>query len=313
MRRVFDKSTQCLFAICLEVGMSTHIDFRAVAEESLAAHPTSNLYFLLDHGGLPGLHRQLKNSSAEWVTLFDRTHEANALDVAPFLVSIGSNGQLRMFRSLFEWIGKNGTYTSTVIMLSSPLKIQSLQSRLTARLDVGISEDMKAMLRFFDPRIFEGLMNVLSPEQLNTFLAPAEKWWYVDRAGKLMSLEATFNAIEKSAAPLVLSAKQEFDLVDASEPDRVLASLRENAPELIQKLPLSAQYDFVATNFKTARSNGLISIADLVLYNIVVLVKGIDFVKGATWSTLMDDVKSKSIDFLEVVSSLGIDEERREP
>lgn len=290
--------------------MSTHIDFRAVAEESLAAHPTSNLYFLLDHGGLPGLHRQLKNSSAEWVTLFDRTHEANALDVAPFLVSIGSNGQLRMFRSLFEWIGKNGTYTSTVIMLSSPLKIQSLQSRLTARLDVGISEDMKAMLRFFDPRIFEGLMNVLSPEQLNTFLAPAEKWWYVDRAGKLMSLEATFNAIEKSAAPLVLSAKQEFDLVDASEPDRVLASLRENVPELIQKLPLSNQYAFVATNFKTARSNGLISIADLVLYNIVVLVKGIDFVKGATWSTLMDDVKSKSIDFLEVVSSLGIDEER---
>jgi hypothetical protein len=310
MRRVFNKSTQCIFAFCFEVGMSAHIDFRAVAEESLAAHPTSNLYFLLDHGGLPGLHRQLQNSSAEWVSLFDCTHEVNALDVAPILILIGSNGKLRMSRSLFEWIRKNGTYTSTVIMLSSPLQIQSLQSRLTARLDVGISEDMKAMLRFFDPRIFEGLMSVLSPEQLNTFLAPAEKWWYVDRAGKLMSLDATSNAIEESAVPLVLSAKQEFDLVDASEPDRVLASLQENVPELIQKMPLSAQYDFVATNFHAARSNGLISLADLVLYNIVVLVKGTDFVTGATWSRLMNDVKSKSIDFLEIVSFLDIDEVR---
>ena len=290
--------------------MSPCIDLRTIAQASLAERPESNLYLLLDHGGLPRLHRQLQKSSAKWVSLFDCTNEANALVVAPILILIGGNGKLQMSRSLFEWIGKNGTYTSTVIMLSSPLQIESLRKRLTARLDVRISEDMKAMLRFFDPRIFEGLMNVLSPEQLATFLAPAEKWWYVDRAGKLVSVEAKFNAVDESAVPLELSAKQEFDLIDASDADRVLASLRENASDLIQKQPLPAQYDFVAANLQAARDAGLTSIADLVLYNMVVLIKGLDFIKSEIWSSLMDEVASKSADFMELVLSLNIDEER---
>jgi hypothetical protein len=290
--------------------MSPYIDLRSVAQESLAARPESNLYLLLDHGGLPGLHRQLQKSSAEWVSLFDCTNEANALVVAPILILIGSNEKLQMSRSLFEWISKNGTYTSTVIMLSSPLQVESLRNRLTGRLDVRISEDMKAMLRFFDPRTFEGLMKVLSPEQLATFLAPAERWWYVDRAGKLVSVDATFNVIDELEFPLVLSAKQEFDLIDASDSDRVLASLRENAPDLIQKQPLPAQYDFVAANLQVARDAGLTSIADLVLYNIVVLIKGLDFIKSETWSSLMDEVASKPADFMELVLSLNIDEER---
>jgi hypothetical protein len=215
-----------------------------------------------------------------------------------------------MSRFLFEWIGKNGTYTSTVIMLSSPLQIESLKTRLTARLEVRISEDMRAMLRFFDPRTFEGLMTVLSPEQLTTFLAPAERWWYIDRTGKIVSVDAKFNVADELAMSLVLSAKQEFDLIDTSEPDRVLASLRENAPDLIQKQPVPAQYDFVATNLQSARSAGLTSLADFVLYNIVVLIKGVDFTKGETWSRLMDQVKLKRVDFMEMISSLDIDEER---
>jgi hypothetical protein len=215
-----------------------------------------------------------------------------------------------MSRSLFEWIGKNGTYTSTVIMLTSPLQVESLRNRLTARLDVRISEDMKAMLRFFDPRIFEGLMNVLDPKQLAKFLAPAGRWWYVDRAGKFISVDAKFNAVDESAVPLELNAKQEFDLIDASDPDRVLAFLRENVPDLIQKQPLSAQYDFVATNLQAARNAGLTSLGDFALYNIVVLIKGLDFIKGETWSRLMNEVKSKSAEFMELVSSLNIDEER---
>lgn len=260
--------------------MSPYIDIRIVAQESLADRPESNLYLLLDHGGLPGLHRKLQKSSARWASLFDCTNEANALVVAPILILIGSNGRLQMSRSLFEWVAKNGTYTSTVIMLSSPLQIESLRNRLAAGLDVRLSEDMKAMLRFFDPRIFEGLMKVLSVEQLATFLAPAEKWWYVDRAGKLTSVEAKFNAVDESAVPLELSAEQEFDLIEASDPDRVLASLRDNVPDLIQTQPLSAQYDFVARNLHVARGAGLTSIADFVLYNMVVLIKGLDYIRG---------------------------------
>jgi hypothetical protein len=288
--------------------MSVYIDLRTVAQESLKKFPESYLYFLLDHGGLPDLHRKLQNGSVKWLSLFDCTNEANALIVAPILVLIGNSGNLLMSRSLFEYIGKKGTYSSTVIMLSSPLQIEKLKNRLTVRLDITISENMKAMLRFFDPRIFEGLMNVLSPAQIASFLAPAERWWYIDRAGKIMSVACIFNAVEDVAIPLVLNAKQEFELIDMSEPDRVLASLRENAPDLINKKSLSCQYEFVVRNLQAARDAGLTSIADLVLYNIVVLVKGLDFIKREAWASLMVSVKSNSIDFIAGVSSLDVDQ-----
>jgi hypothetical protein len=285
--------------------MNSYIDLRAVAQKTLADFSESNLYLLLDHGGLPGLHRKLQKSSAKWASLFDCMNEANALVVAPILILIGKHNQLQMSRSLFEWIGKNGTYTSTVIMLSSPLHIEPLKKRLTARLDIKISEDMRVLLRFFDPRTFEGLTKVLSPEQLTTFLAPAERWWYIVR------IDAAFNIADELAMPLILNAKQELDLIDASEPDRVLASLRDNVPDLIRKEPIHAQYDFVAKNLQSAHSIGLTSIADLVVYNVVALIKGIDFIRGEAWSRIMDDVKSKPMDFMPMVSSLNLDEERR--
>ena len=288
--------------------MTCPIDFHAFAQECLIDRPTSNLYFLLDHGGLPGLHRQLKKSSVEWVSLFEYTNEASALAVAPILILIAENCKLQMSRYLFEWIGENGTYNSTVITLSSPLQIEILKKRLTARLDARISEDMRVMLRFFDPRTFEDLMSVLRPIQITTFLSPAEKWWYVDRAGKLVSLDATFNVVEELKTPLTLNANQEFDLIDASEPDRVLAALRENALDIIQKQPLSAQHGFVRENIETAKKAGLTSVADLVLYNIVALMMGMDFIKSDAWLDLLREVKSKSVDFLTVVSSLGIDD-----
>jgi hypothetical protein len=293
--------------------MSPHIDFRAVAQKSLAAYPTSNVYILLDHGGLPGLHRQLLSSSVKWVSLFDCTKEANALAVAPILILAGSDGHLQMSRFLFEWIGKNGTYTSTVLMLLSPLQIETIKHRLAVRLDVSISENMEAMLRYFDPRIFEGLMKVLTVEQATTFLSPAEKWLYANRAGNLVNIDATFNTIDEPEVPLTLTAKQEFDLIDMSESDQVLASLRESTPDLMLKLPLPIQYDFVAMNIRAARAAGLTSIPNLVLYNVVALVKGQDFMKGQIWSRLMDDVKRKTVEFPEAALSLDIDEAWRAP
>ncbi len=291
--------------------MSQYIDFRSIAHALLTDHPASNLYFLLDQGGLPDLRRQLQESSVQWVSLFDATNEAHAFNLSPILMLIGTNQKLETPRLLFEWIGKNGTYTSTVLILASPLKIEVLKNRLIQRLDITLSENMNAMLRFFDPRVFEGLMNVLDRDQITTFLSPAEKWWYVDRGGKIVAVDATFSVAEKSIMPLELSARQEFDLIDGAELDQVLALLKENAPDLIKEQPLPEQCGFVAENIRAAKAFGLTSIAELALYNMIVLIKGAGFTKGADWSILMDKVASKSIDFLTAMSAMDTDETRQ--
>jgi hypothetical protein len=291
------------------VNVNSYLDFRAVAEEQLAANPNSNLYFLLDHAGMPGLHRKLAGGSAEWTSLFENTKEDNALSVAPILVLIGGNGKLSLPRLLFEWIGEHGTYTSSVIMLASILSIRPMATRLATRLDVRLSENMDGMLRFFDPRIFEQLIHVLSPEQAHVFFSPAEKWWYVDRAGKLCSIHTEFDVDEKFEAPLELSDAQEFQLLDGSEPDQVLALLRENAPNLMSRLSFSdqyefpTQYEFVVRQIRAARTLGLGSAIDFVLYSSAALSYGDDFASSPIWSVLLDEAKLRGLSFSEAVST----------
>lgn len=283
--------------------MNSYLDLRAIAQEHLAANVNSNLYFLIDHAGMPGLHRKLAETSAEWASLFEGTKERGALSVAPILVLVCGSGILRMQRRLSEWIGEHGIYTSSLMMLESSLPISSLACRLTKRLDVRLSENMVAMLRFFDPRVFEKLVKILSVEQARAMLSPAEKWSYVDRKGRVVSVNAEFDIVENFELPLQLNEAQEFGLVDASEPDQVLALLRENVPNLLSRLHLVKQYEFVVHNIKAAKDLGLRSTVDLVLYSAVALSQGVEFATGPIWSDLMTDVKSGRIEFAEVVAA----------
>lgn len=291
--------------------MSAYIDFRAVAEELLVTHPTSNLYFLLDHAGMPGLHRQLRKSSVPWSSLFDGSNEANALQVAPFLVHVGSEGRLRMFRDLFKWIGEYGTYSSSVVMLTSPLDMATLRSRLAARLDARLSENMDAMLRFFDPRVLESLLRILSAEQARTFFSPAEVWRYVDRTGKLVSVTTAFDARDDFVAPLVLDQQQEFSLLDACEIDQVLDLLRQNTPALMLKLSPADQPLFVDRAIGRARQRGIDSVFKFSLYTAICLSHGEAFMNGPERANFLDELRRDDLDPAETLGMFDLDEKWR--
>lgn len=279
--------------------MTDYIDFRLAAEESLVAHPTSNLYFLLDHSGLPDLHSQLKKTSLKWKSLFDCTPEASALHAAPILILAGSKGHLQMPRVLCEWIGRNGTYTSTVLMLLSPLQLEPLVRRLEARLEVKLSEDIDAMLRFFDPRVFESLTKILDAEQASNFFSSAEAWQYVDRTGRLVWIASSFDANDKFLAPLVLTQQQESELLDASEVDQVLDLLRSNLSTVLAELPPSVQYGFVSQKIETARKIGICSIYKLAIYIAIPLIKGAKFIESPCWQRFLMKLKQDDLQLTE--------------
>lgn len=287
--------------------MSACIDFRAVTEELLAARPMSSVYFLLDHAGMPGLHRRLRNSSVQWSSLFDGSNEANALQVAPFLVLAASEGHLRMFRDLFTWIGENGTYSSSVVMLTSPLDMATLRHRLATRLDLGLSENMEAMLRFYDPRVLESLFRILPVEQARTFFSPAESWAYVDRAGKLVSVATAFDAEDNFCAPLVLGEQEEFALLEACEIDQVLDLLRQNTPALMATHSLADQSTFVDRAIGTARQHGVDSVYKFSLYAAVGLRHGEGFVNGPQGRRFLEKLKQDDFDFQDESEMLDLD------
>jgi hypothetical protein len=279
--------------------MSTPIDFRALAHDIVAAHPGANLYFLIDHAGLPGLHRQLAGSSTQWASLFDCSREASALQVAPFLMLAGSQGELRMSRSLFSWIGEHGTYSSAVVILTSPLEMATLRDRLAARLDIRLSENMEAMLRFYDPRVLESLLKILPAGQARTFFSPADSWRYVDRTGKLASVITAFDAVDNFSTPLVLSERHEFALLEACEVDQVLDLLRQNLPKLIATLPLPDQSTFVSKAISTARQHGIDSIFKFSLYAAISLSQGEMCLAGPQGIRLLDELKRDGTDLLD--------------
>lgn len=283
--------------------MTRLVDFENVVEGNVAESP-ANLYFLLDHGGLPGLHRQLSKTSTTWVSLFDGTTESSSLAVAPILVLAGSNGAVRLPLSLCKWISEYGTHSSSVMMLSSPLEIGQLRDRLKVRLNVRLSGNMDAMLSFFDPRVFESLIGVLDAEQASVFLSVAQRWWYVDRSGTIKSVDSMFNDVASGDEALNFSASQEFALVDSCEPDQVLEGLRENAPGSFEKLDPARQYEFVVSNINEAKCLGLRSLNDLILYNVAVLTVGKSPANESQWSNLMNAVKLEPSKFSELVMCL---------
>jgi hypothetical protein len=277
--------------------MSEYLHLYAIAEESLRNSPNSSLYFLLDHSGLPGLCQKLSNRSAAWVSIFSGTTEAGALEVAPILILIGSNGRMHLSRNMFEWIGQEGTYNSTVIMLLSPLAINPMMRRLRARLDVKLSENMDAMLRFYDPRVLESLPNILSTDQSISFFGAAEAWEYIDRTGRLRKIESSFNEIDKFLAPLVLDQTQEFDLIDASEVDQVLDLVRTNVPAIMLNIPPREQYEFVRQRVEAAKKCGLDSVLKYVLYIVVPMLEEARFNVAENWARFIANLNSNDFEF----------------
>jgi len=289
------------------MNMSASIDFEAFIEEAVQRSVSGDIYMLLDHAGLDGLRQQLARSPLEWKSLFEGTKEANAMAVAPIVVSVVRNGTISVPRSFCKWLGERGTYSSSILILSSPLDLGSLANRLIKRLNVELSENMAALLRFFDPRVFEALMNTLTIEQRELFLCPADQWWYVDRTGIPRNVESVFGENEESSYRLALSADQEFALVDACEIDQVLTLLRERVPSLIESKEYKEFFRSVELNMENAKRIGLSSIEDLALYNIVVLSSDEVFLGSPMWLDILAETERSPDKFSGLLLALDSD------
>lgn len=282
--------------------MSALIDFRTVAGQLVEENAESNVFFLIDQGGMPGLYRQLRQTSTCWASLFSGSKEESALEVAPLLILAGANGRLVLSRAIFSWIGERGTYTSTVMMLVSPTGLEPLQGQLSARLDVLLSEGMEAMLRFFDPRVFESLLTILTNEQAKIFLSPAISWHYVDRVGNFINVKAEYQQSDISSDFLVLSRDQETAFLSSAEVDQVMQLLNSNVPDLIEKIPKRERVSAVLKIIKNARSEKIESVLYLAIYVMLTIADVKGNMPEGDWNYIVSGLSCKKIN--EIKNSL---------
>lgn len=266
----------------------SHQDFSVLQNADPSIVAGGQLFALVDHAGIPGLAKQLSKMRVQWLSLFEGSRDEGALEVAPLLFPIDADQNSFQRKALLRWIGERGTFTSSMLFLVSPLSMPELARRLALRLDASLPDEMEIVLRFFDTRVFEQLLIVLSDEQRDCFLNVAHCWWFVDRRGALQYVSATFAETGGCDVPLVLSTKQEAALLDASEPDQVAQLLRTFVPNEYAELVAGQAYDFIIKHMRAARAFGVASTHDHALYCSLALLEGEDFSEREKWSAALE-------------------------
>ena len=188
--------------------MFPFLDLQGFRQAARAGAPDARLYCLADHSGMPGLRRELDQAHVSWTSLFEGSGEAGAIEVAPFLFSLDEafeSGRANLIR----WVAEHATYTSSLLMLATPLDLRELAARLARRLDASLPDQIDVMLRYFDPRVFEALTLALDDVQKDAFLGTADCWRWVDRGGAIHTMPARFHAADSFTPPLRLDTRQE--------------------------------------------------------------------------------------------------------
>jgi len=280
------------------MSMNEYLDLQAFCRLASGVYPSNQVFCLADHAGMPGLHGQLLKSGPPWASLFQQRAEESALAAAPLLFPLDQT-EVRFL----DWLARHGTYTSSMLMLSTPLDLHALRDRLAARLRARVSEQMNVMLRFFDPRVFEALVEVLDDVQRERFLGPADGWWYLDRSGELASRPARYVAGEDDG-PLELSAAQEFALLDASEIDQVAAQLQSLLPDAYIGMTPPERVRFLRRHLRAAKDSGVVATHEVSLYCGLALLHGEDFAQMSPWKDILAQTGTGSIGFADAVAVL---------
>jgi hypothetical protein len=282
--------------------MTKNLDLHAFAKKLSSTPGALPVYCLADHAGVPGLHKKLVRAQSEWRSLFGGTREEGALSVAPILFRIDPG--VASQRGVLTWLEEHGTFSSALLFVTSLLEIDALASCLSKRLDARISEEVEVLLRYYDPRIFEQLLNVFSPPQRADFLCCAKTWWFVGRTGELHEVSAEFEMADSFLPPLRLSADQELALLDACENDQVIEQLKAALPDLYSALPPSERYEFVSRHVTAAQQLKISATHELALFCAIALTTGDDFSSKPMWDEILCKVNAGEVSFSDAVAQL---------
>lgn len=275
---------------------------RELREHCVFHNPRQNLYVLADHSGLPGLSRALINLGIEWVNLFGDDNRPELIKASPLLFDLtGSASSIR-------WLAEHANFSHSLLLISSPLQLSALASRLANRCDGILSDGVTITLRFFDTRVFPELLNVLNDADRSAWLGCANDWWYQARDGEIMHLESDFIDDERIPLPLSLTDAAMHALLEASEPDQVSDLLAQYTPHQFNAIPEKQRHAFVQQMIKRAISIGIKAPRDYAIYSGLMLLKGVDYDQSQEWAMLRKQISDGELTLSEAIERLEQEE-----
>jgi Domain of unknown function (DUF4123) len=205
----------------------------------------------------------------------------------------------RLREELNKW-----RYANNLLYIESTLDHASMTRALYARTQAQLTENMSVMLRYFDTRVFNSLMQILSSEQHQAFLSAGLNWIYTDRSGQAQQVQCA-NFPDAFAAPLVLNDQQETQLMLDAEPDHIIGILLDQNNSALLEMTPPEQYRRIKTALDGATSLNIDQLSEQVAYCCINLELGGQFHQQATWTELLPQVRSKQMQFSQLVQQLA--------
>lgn len=292
---------------------------RAWADAS-SREATLRLFALVDPAQDKRVVQMIASESAENECLFGYDLGSPIAKTTPRLVSLSGSNASR----LQTWLIRAMRDRPVATLIASTSGLPALAAHFRQCIDVEL-EGMESMyLALWDPAILGTLLGqpddptlhvrgpALKPEQIRDLVSPLRHWWYVDREGRLHDAISPAWRTEQhhgtSTNRMVLDAGQVDQLVEASVPDHLLQHIRQNQPELLERLRSQQHYRFAQQQLRRARDHGLEGTGDLVNYICFALAFGSAFDELPSMSALLARVKNGSMTFDEAMDKVPEDE-----
>jgi Domain of unknown function (DUF4123) len=270
--------------------------------------PALRLFALVDPAQNRRVVPMIASESVPNECLFGYEIDSPIAVTTPRLVSLDDPIASR----LLGWLLQNMPTQPVATLLASTARLPAIAAHLRRCLDVELEGLDSMTLALWDPAILGTLVGqpdddtlhvsgpALQHDQIDDLLAPLSHWWYCDRLGRLHDAVPSAMRAERHDGVIrnkVLVAAQVDDLVEASVPDHLLQHIRQNQPELLERLPGSQHYQFVQQQLCRARQHGLKGTGDLVNYTCLALAFGSRFDELPSATALWGQVKDGSMTF----------------
>lgn len=270
---------------------------------SLSPGPDSRLYALVDHAGAPGLLRRLHDyPTTPWVNLFSGSREELAIDAAPLLLTL----QPPLDTCWLPWLHTSCLESTSLTLLYSNADSHNLVHGLKKRLNVLLPDEVPALLRYFDTRILESLLEVLKPEQRESFLGIASRWMWFDRSGNLQTHDAVPALEDSWASPFALSEQQQNTMIDAADADVLVQQMQTHGWDLCATHSRAQLYELAYSTLAETKEFGIEGMPSQTLFALACLQLGPNFIKETKWAALLRRIRNKEISFEDAIQQTGL-------
>lgn len=181
------------------------------------------MYLLIDAAQYPGIWRvlQYRFRRLPWLSLYEDTSDADAVQTGPVLVQVGTNQTKTL-----AWFLEHTKDIHCLSWITSPLSLITLRGHLSSLMLVQADDGTECVMRYYDTRVLPAWVAMLDYQQKRHVLGPVTSWSFINRDGMANTFAGNGHAVAPEPCLLQLTPAQEMALLNAALPDAIIKELK---------------------------------------------------------------------------------------